>query len=486
MSPSPQAQFSSQIVARWNDETREIDRCGLARVTKRRNQTNDYSISMDDSYGERNPDNAFAVSDVNPGGRTITQSWQNFLGVNSYDASDNIVRKIYITGTLAGMPFSFPTCVPGNYTYSKDPKSVQYRFQLSGKGIADRMTRPQTSLPSLSAPLTAQQGLSSIFASMGLASDVSGVSPNYKIHRVNLSDAKGLKWLTDMLFAVQGAWKEVGEQIVCYIPYFPASGDTGYWSRTYYLDTGSGRKMSKTVSETETFNKVSVQRSTDLGAEIATIEGQSYGVQSFQAFTSRVPIGSIRMKPKLEQGGRIGDLWCYDNTDGHGLPVAVLYSQSVSPPVLGGGMAQGVVPHFKKNTSVVADFSLKGNFKAVLTAVDDLVPNADELDPVVLDWSAGQSVRLKEFEPNAYFDGYTMMNTFAQRYLARFSKEQHHYSLAVPFDPLLDVDFWIAIWNPDLNRWMYCEIDEVTHTLSSDPSVRQTEFVATEYVDASE
>lgn len=429
-------------------------------------KTTEWTLAINDKGGIYNPE-------------AVGTAWSGWLDNRAYDASDGYVKKLYASTTLADMPHQFPTGIPNAYGYGISPGDPKYRFRLSGRGIAAKLFKDDRDLPSViskhSDLWTVQRVLADTFAAYGVSADVSGVSPDYVVARLQRNGGQPMSWIEGLLEVTQGAWREEGERIVCYQPQL-----SGGYHRVYDLSSTVIRQIGVDVSSTEVVNRVVVSRALDQGAVLATVEGTNFGRYN-ATFSKPVRTTTVNYTRRVETGGILSDFWFYDKPP-PSLPVMVRDPRGPVPATIGGDVVRSVEFTFGAY-AYTAPGATSGNFRIDFKGDDEQLFPDDDLTMIINDTAsqAVHGIRSKTLPPNPLIADRVTLENYGRKFLERAARQARRASWVVPYDPLLLPGMRALHIDSMLKSIRTVYIEGVSHVMSSDPGTRQTSYQSVEY-----
>lgn len=301
--------------------------------TRKLSDTCDWSMSVKQDLRELEPDGA---------------DYPDVFNQNAYDTDGVTYAKLLsLSGTDdSNNAWSLPSGVPDAYSWGINGGEIDASFTWRGKSTAAKLYRPHLSLPSVVstsvASVTVRDVLGTILDAYGLSYDVSAVSPNYVVPRMQMQDGSPIEWVRQLLEVTQGEWYEDNNgSIVCMQPDWSGSGA----DYTYETDETHLRGYSVSVNAVSDFaNYIVCQRADDVGGVIARSDKQdtTFGLQGVIEFENPVPVTSITWVRKLELLGVLSDFYFYGPDGPPAAPIAVRDNRAPAPPTQAGTEAHSV------------------------------------------------------------------------------------------------------------------------------------------------
>lgn len=446
-------------------------------MTRKLSETNDWSYQSREDLRELEPD---------------ASEYANLLDENAYDVDGITYTKLLsVSGTTdAGAAWSLPAGVPDAYSYSISAGDIDGSFSWRGKGIASKLYRPHLSLPSVvstsATKVRVRDVLGQIFDAYGIGYDVSGVSPNYVVPRMQMQDGSPIEWVRQLLEVTQAEWYEsTAGSIVCFQPTWSGSGS----DYTYDTDEVHIRSLSAGSSAVVDFaNYVICQRADDTGGVLARADNTNatFGRQGYIAFSTPVPVNSVSWKRKNEVMGQVSDFYIYGSSPPPASPIAVWEAKGAVPPTVYGPTAYGVEFTFGAFTggppgATAGSYSVEfrgdnsgGVYEDSVTAL--VVQNTDSIE-------SGRGRVQTTLGPNPLIADQSTLQTWGERVLYKRSRRQLRMTVTLhPSNYALRPGHVVTINDSHKGTSYRLVVLSVSHSLVADASQRLTTFEGVQYV----
>lgn len=445
-------------------------------LTRKMSDTTDWGLSTKEDLRELEPDST---------------EYTNVFDENAYDVDGITYSKVLtISGTTeANVPWSLPSGVPDSYGYQINAGDIDGSFTWRGKGIASKLYRPHLSLPSVVSTSTTlvrvRDVLGQIFSAYGITYDVSGVTPNYVVPRMQMQDGSPIEWVRQLLEVTQAEWYENDTTVVCFQPDWSGSG-TDY---TYSTDEVDLRGMSLSTSAVVDFsNFIVCQRADDTGGVIARADktDATFGRQGFVSFDQPVPVTTLNWSKKLELMGLLSDFYIYGEDGPPAAPIDARELRGVVPTLQSGSMAHGVeftFGAFVGGTPGVTSGSYSVEFRGDNSGgvyTDDVTSLAVENTESI---ASGRGKIQSTLGPNPLIADQSTLQTWGERVLYKRSRKQRRVSATIlPANYDLRPGHVVTIEDAYKGTSYRLVVMSVSHNMVADPSGRTTSFEGLQYV----
>lgn len=448
-------------------------------ITRKLSDSCDWSLSAREDLRELEPD--------------ASGTYAGVFNERAY-ASDGMTysKVLEISGTdYDGNAFTLPDGIPDGYSWQIRGGEIDGQFSWRGKGIASKLYRPRLSLPTVlstvAEPLYVRDVLQTIFDAYSIDANVSAVSPNYLVPRMQMQDSSPIEWVRQLLEVTQAEWYEDGETIVCFQPDWTGESAADY---TYSTDELELRELSSEVSAVVDFtNYLTCRRADDTGGVIARADASNaaFGRQSEVTFDSPVPLQSLSWSKKLQLVGQISDVYIY-GPDGPPTPIDARELKSPAPPITTGSMAHSADFTFGAftggppgATSGSYSIEFRGDTSGGIYADDVTSLVVENIDSIESGIGRIQDV----LGPNPLIADEATLQTWGERVLYKRSRQAVRVSATLwPANYNLRPGHIVDIDDVTKGQVYRIVVLEVTQTFGNDEASRFTTFSGVQYVSA--
>ena len=442
-------------------------------ITMREGQTLDWTLTLSDEDRALEPD-------------AVGTPWSGVLDDKPWDPSGTaIVKWLDASGTLDGVPFSFPRMIPDHYGYGLAQGQIDDTYTWGGVGPALPLYREDQTMATLvssgGSTYTLHDVVSSTCSAYGVTADTTALLPNYTVARHQRQASQPIQWLQQATEATQAMWYESGAVIVYYIPDLTAAP-----SRTYRTDEAIVRTVQVSQQQVRIVNQVVVSRADDVGGSLATLEQTTFGRSSYVTFSQPVPLASLTWRRIVEAIGVASDIYIYGSLPPPALPIAAYELRAPAPPLIGGAIAYGVQLTFGATLSTPTG-ATAGTLRLEFRGDTSGGVYSDSTTTLTLNDTTSQGsgigIHRQSYGPNPHIADATTLQTWGERILARSAKKQRVYSIETSLDPWLRPGMTVDLVDvqPGLTRRLY--LTEVRHHIGTTWADRRTSMTGVQYVD---